>query len=74
MILTEDMADCKWWSNLQSLSNCVIGVDCSWRSAVLITVTTSNRADLWGLQGLSNITINPTSVSYFLLSPDLQNL
>jgi len=54
------------------LSNCVIGVECSTRSADVITVTTSHRADLWVLQGLSNTRINQNSVSYFLLSPDLQ--
>jgi hypothetical protein len=53
------------------LSNCVIGVDCSRRSAELVTVTTSHNADLGELQGLPNTTINPTSVSYCLLSPDL---
>jgi len=54
------------------LSSCVIGVDCSRRSADVGTATTSQRADPSGLHGLSNTRINPTSVSYFLLSPDLQ--
>jgi len=54
------------------LSNCVIGVDCSRRSADLVTVTTSHREDLWVLQGLCNTRINLISVSYFLLNPDLQ--
>jgi len=53
------------------VNSCMIGVDCSRRSTD-VTVTTSHRADLWGLQGLSNTKINQTSVSYFLLSPDLQ--
>jgi len=45
------------------LSNCVIGVDCSRRSADVFTVPTSFHADLSVLQGLSNTRINPTSVS-----------
>jgi len=36
------------------LSNCVIGVDCSRRGDDDVTDTTSHRADLWGLQGISN--------------------
>ena len=54
------------------LSNCVTGVDYSRRSAEVFTVTTSHHADLCVLHGLCNTRINPTSVSYFLLSPDLQ--
>jgi len=57
---------------LEFLSNCVIGLDCSRWSADVLTATRSHRADLWVLQGLCNTRINPTSVSYFLLSPDLR--
>ena len=50
------------------VKSCVISVDYSRRSAD-ITITTSHRADLCGLQGLSRM--NPNSEIYFLLSPDL---
>jgi hypothetical protein len=54
------------------LGNFMSDVDYSRRKAELVTVSTSHRADLGGLQCLSNTRINPTSVSYFLLIPDLQ--
>jgi len=56
------------------LNNCVIGVFCSkqWGDLVTVTVTMSQLADLCVSQDLSNARINPTSVSYFLLSPNMQ--
>jgi len=52
------------------LSNCVTGMDCRRRWDEK-SVNTSHRADLRGLEILSNTMINRISVSYFLLSSDL---
>jgi len=50
------------------LSNCVIGVDWSRRSADVVTVITYHRAYLWGLRTLVSQQGNPTTTMSSLLN------
>jgi len=70
------VADCKWCSNLRS--------QYTWTTVWLVWIAAGDRLMLHDhyviqpglsvLQVLSNIGINPTSLSYFLLSPDLYTI